>query len=93
MTRKTLIEEFSLSNEFETKAAAERALDTLLDILTKELCKPDGEVHLGQRFGTFYVATQAARSGEGFGVTYKTPAKQVVKFSASAPLKTLVAGN
>ena len=94
MTKIQLLEEFSLFDGFESKAEAGRAFDHLISIVTKELVA-GGSVALGQNFGEFKTATQKAKSGfvPGTDKTYSSPAKSVVKFNASAPLKRVVAGN
>ena len=91
-TKIQLVEEISLYATIESKAEAGRILDHIKNIIKRELLAGN-DVALGTDFGEFHTATQAARSGEVNGVPYSTPAKQVVKFSVSAPLKALVAGN
>jgi nucleoid DNA-binding protein len=94
MTRKELIKDLALHQDIagNTEAAAERVLDFLLETVTTEVSKGN-EVYLGQKFGGFSPAIQAARSGVANGVEYSTPAKQVIKFKPSAKLKETVAGN
>jgi len=93
MTKEQLLNQFALFEDFESKAQAGRAFDYLVDIISTQL-KSGNSVALGQNFGEFRVATQAAKSGNvpGTDTAYSTPAKQVVKFRVSAPLKTAVAG-
>lgn len=92
MTKKELIEEFSLLDDFESKAAASRALDYLIELVTKEV-SAGGTVDVSG-FGKFVAATQAGREGVNAltGKPYKTEAKQVVKFKPAAKLKRSVSG-
>lgn len=94
MTKIELLNEFSLFEDFESKAQAGRAFDHLFGIIKAQLVAGN-PVALGTDFGSFTTETQAARAGKvpGSEATYSTPAKQVVKFKVSAPLKALVAGN
>ena len=93
MTRHEIIDQLALHNRLGTKAAATEVLDELITMITAALVKGD-EVYLGQSFGGFKVATQAARSGTNAltGKPFSTPAKSVVKFKPSAALKSTVAG-
>ena len=91
MTKKELLTEFALFEDFESNAQAARCYDYLLGIITKQLASGN-PVALGQNFGEFRVSTQAPRSGSIDGKPYTSPAKTVVKFRASAPFKTIVAG-
>ena len=91
-TKIQLVEEISLYETIESKAEAGRIFDHIKSIIKRALLAGN-DVALGTDFGEFYTTTQAARSGEVNGVPYTSPAKQVVKFSVSAPLKALIAGN
>ncbi len=70
-----------------SKAAAERAVNAILDALTKGI-KQDGEVQL-IGFGTFKVKTRAARSGRNpsTGAPIKIKATKIVAFKCGASLK------
>lgn len=91
VTKLEFIEELALSDDIESKAAAARILDRVTQLI-RDNAVAGKTTHLGQNFGSFVVATQAARSGTVNGKTYSTPAKQVIKFKSSTPLKAEVAG-
>ena len=91
MTKKELLTEFALFEDFESNAQTARCYNYLLGIITKQLTAGNS-VALGQNFGEFRVSTQAPRTGNIDGKPYKSPAKQVVKFRASAPFKAIIAG-
>ncbi|MCK5070249.1 MAG: HU family DNA-binding protein [Desulfocapsa sp.] len=69
-----------------TKAAAGRALDGVIDGITKALKKGDRVSLVG--FGTFSVSKRAARDGRNpqTGKTIKIPAKNVAKFKVGKKL-------
>ena len=71
----------------ESKAAAGRALDAVLDGIAAGI-KKDGNVQL-IGFGTFAVKTRAARTGRNpqTGATIKIKASKTVGFKAGAALK------
>lgn len=73
-----------------SKAAADRALNSLLSNVTKEL-KKGGRVSL-VGFGTFSISKRAARTGRNpqTGETIKIKATKVPKFSAGKGLKDSV---
>ena len=73
------------------KAAAARAVDAILGIVTKKLSKGEDVVITG--FGTFTVARRAARKARNpqTGAAMKVPATRVPKFRAGATLKAAVA--
>ena len=89
MTKQELITELALCSDLDTKAAAERVLSLLKDIITREL-QAGNEVALGQDFGTFKPVTKAARSGVVNNKPYSKPESKSVKFSPSAPLKRVL---
>ena len=91
LTKQDIIDRLAEHDAFETKKAAAEVLEILLDNITTTIAD-GGEVYLGQAFGGFAAATQAARSGEAMGVKFSTPAKQVIKFKPSAKLKEVIAG-
>ena len=71
----------------ESKAAAARALDAVLDGIAAGI-KKDGNVQL-IGFGTFAVKSRAARTGRNpqTGATIKIKASKTVGFKAGAALK------
>ncbi len=73
-----------------SKASAEKALNGMLDAVTKSLKKGDKVTLVG--FGTFSVAKRAARSGRNpqTGKIIKIKAKKVAKFKAGTKLATAV---
>jgi DNA-binding protein HU-beta len=73
-----------------SKAAADRALNSLLANVTKEL-KKGGRVSL-VGFGTFSISKRAARTGRNpqTGEAIKIKASKVPKFSAGKTLKDAV---
>jgi DNA-binding protein HU-beta len=73
-----------------SKAAADRALNSLLASVTKEL-KKGGRVSL-VGFGTFSISKRAARTGRNpqTGEAIKIKASKVPKFSAGKTLKDAV---
>jgi len=92
MKKAELIIRLAELDDIESKAAATRIYDTLVDTIVAEL-KAGNSVELGQKLGTFKIAQQAAKTGTvpGTDKTYSTPAKNVVKFRPSAGLKREVA--
>jgi len=70
-----------------TKADAARAIDALLDNVTRTLKKGDRVTLVG--FGTFVVARHKARAGRNpqTGVPIKIASRRVPKFSAGKELK------
>ena len=90
LTKQDVINRLAEHDAFETKKAAAEVLEILLTTITTTIAD-GGEVYLGQAFGGFTAATQAARSGEAMGVKFETPAKQVIKFKPSSALKEAVA--
>lgn len=75
-----------------SKAAAEKALNSILDNVTKALKKGDKVTFTG--FGTFSVSKRKARKGRNpqTGEAIKIKAAKVPKFSAGKGLKTAVSG-
>ena len=73
-----------------SKADAGKAVDGMLDAITKTL-KKNGEVRL-VGFGTFSVAKRAASTGRNprTGETIKIPASKQPKFKAGKALKDAV---
>lgn len=70
-----------------TKASAARAVDAMVDAITKTLKKGDSVALLG--FGTFLVRERAARSGRNprTGETIKISASKVPAFKPGKALK------
>lgn len=70
-----------------TKAAAAKALDSLIDGVKKSLKKGDKVTLIG--FGTFSVTQRKARKGRNpqTGKEIKIPARKAPKFSAGKALK------
>ena len=89
MNKQDLIEAILANKEagFESKAAAGRAVDAVLDGIAAGL-KKDASVQL-IGFGTFSVKTRAARTGRNpqTGATIKIKASKTVSFKAGAALK------
>lgn len=75
-----------------SKAAAGKALDSIINAVVKAVSKGDTVTLVG--FGTFKSAKRAARTGKNpqTGASIKIPATTVPKFSAGAGFKTAVAG-
>ena len=73
-----------------SKAAAGRALNALVDIITKTVAKKQDVQLIG--FGTFKAAKRAARKGKNprTGEPLKIAAATVPKFSAGASFKAAV---
>jgi len=73
-----------------SKAAAAKALDTMLDAIEEALKTGDKITLVG--FGTFSVAERAERNGRNpqTGADIKIPAAKVPKFKAGAKLKDAV---
>jgi len=79
-----------ISGGFDSKAAAERALNAVIDGMKTGL-KKDGSVQL-IGFGTFSVKSRAARMGRNpqTGEKIKIKASKTVGFKAGQALKDLV---
>lgn len=69
-----------------SKAAAEQALNSVMDAISEAISAGDKVALVG--FGTFSVAERAAREGRNpqTGKKIKIPAKKVVKFKAGSKL-------
>ena len=89
MNKQELIDAILANKEagIESKAAAARAVDAVLDGIAAGI-KKDGNVQL-IGFGTFSVKTRAARTGRNpqTGATIKIKASKTVGFKAGAALK------
>ncbi|MFY9327074.1 MAG: HU family DNA-binding protein [Georgfuchsia sp.] len=75
-----------------SKAAAGKALDSVINAIVKAVSKGDNVTLVG--FGTFKSAKRAARLGKNpqTGASLKIPATTVPKFSAGAGFKAAVSG-
>jgi DNA-binding protein HU-beta len=73
-----------------TKADATRAIDALLDNVTRALKKGDRVTLVG--FGTFGVSRRRARAGRNpqTGTPIKIAARKVARFAAGKELKELI---
>jgi len=82
---KTISEEADIS-----QAAAERALNSMVEAVTKAVTKGDRVTLVG--FGTFYSSKRAARVGKNprTGEKIKIASATVPKFSAGAAFKATV---
>lgn len=91
MNKTELIEALAAKGDF-SKAAAARAVDGIVEIVTETLTKGDTVGILG--FGTFGVGQRAARTGRNpkTGAAIKIAASKTPKFSAGAKLKAAVNG-
>ncbi|MBQ7629773.1 MAG: HU family DNA-binding protein [Selenomonadaceae bacterium] len=71
-----------------TRKQADQAVDAVLEVI-KGVMENDDKLQI-PGFGTFYVATRAARDGRNprTGETIKIPASKVPSFKASKVLKT-----
>jgi len=92
MNKQQFIEELSLLNDFESKAAASRAVELAIDIITKQVASGNEVVISG--LGKFYPQKQAGRTGVSpmTGKSYTTEDKLVPKFKAAKAFKDTVAG-
>lgn len=86
MNKSELIESIAKDAEI-SKAAAGRALDGMMNAVTKALKSGDTVTLVG--FGTFYVGKRAARDGRNpkTGEPLKIPASKTPKFRAGKTLK------
>lgn len=91
MNKAELVESVAKGTEL-SKAAAERAVNSTIEAISKEL-KKGGDVRL-IGFGTFSVAKRAARKGVNLqtGEPMKIPAKKVAKFKPGKALAEAVNG-
>jgi len=91
MNKSELVEAVAKAADI-SKAAAERALSSIIDAVVKTVAKGDTVTLVG--FGTFKSAKRAARTGKNpkTGEALKIAATTVPKFSAGATFKATVAG-
>jgi DNA-binding protein HU-beta len=86
MTKADLVEKMAKDADI-AKVAAGKALDSLIDAVTRTLKKGDKLALIG--FGTFSVGKRKARTGRNpqTGAAIKIPARKVPRFSAGKTLK------
>ena len=89
MTKADLISKMAKDAKI-TKVAAGKALNSVIEGITKALKKSDSVTLVG--FGTFSVSKRKARKGRNpqTGKEIKIPARKVAKFKAGADLKKAV---
>jgi len=90
MNKKELIDALAAETEM-SKAAAGRALDALVGIITAKVAKKEDVQLIG--FGTFKAVKRAARTGKNprTGEKLKIAATTLPKFTAGAAFKAAVA--
>ena len=93
MTKSDFVELVQKNGEFESKAEAERAVNTFISSVTEALVKKETVSLVG--FGTFSTVDVAERSGKipGTNRTYTKEAHTAPKFKIGKTLKDAVAGN
>ena len=86
MTKADLVDKMAKDADI-AKVAAGKALDSLMDAVTRTLKKGDKLALIG--FGTFSVGKRKARTGRNpqTGAAIKIPARKVPRFSAGKTLK------
>jgi len=89
MTKTDIVEKIAKDADI-SKAAAEKALNSFMDIVKKALKKGDKVALVG--FGTFAISKRAARKGRNprTGETIKIKAAKVPKFTAGKGFKDSV---
>lgn len=92
MTKKEFVEKLQAKGTFESKAAAERAMDAVLGAIEDAVVAGETVQFVG--WGTFEVKEAAARTGRNpqTGEEIQIAAKKVVKFKAGKSLADKVAG-
>lgn len=90
MNKAGLVEEVMKAAGIETKAAAERAVDSVFDTIVKTMSRGEEVAITG--FGTFRVQKRAAREGRNpkTGETIQIAASVKPKFRAGKALKDAV---
>ncbi len=90
MTKAELIAKIQEKAGLESKAAAGKALDALIESITEALSAGESIALVG--FGTFKVSERAARTGRNpqTGAEIQIPASKVVKFTVGKTLKEAV---
>ena len=91
MTKSEFVELVQTSGEYETKAAAEKAVKAFTTAITEALVKKDSVSLVG--FGTFSTVEVAEKSGKvpGTDKTYTKAAHTAPKFKMGKTLKDAVA--
>ncbi|MFK5976866.1 MAG: HU family DNA-binding protein [Sulfurovum sp.] len=91
MTKSEFVELVQTSGEYETKAAAEKAIKAFTTAITEALVKKDSVSLVG--FGTFSTVEVAEKSGKvpGTDKTYTKAAHTAPKFKMGKTLKDAVA--
>jgi len=89
MTKAELVEKMAKDADI-SKAAAAKALDSLIDAIVKTVKKGNKVALVG--FGTFSVSKRKARTGRNpqTGATIKIAARKVPKFSSGKAFKDAV---
>jgi len=93
MTKSEFVELVQKNGEFESKAAAERAVKAFTAAITEALVNKETVSLVG--FGTFSTVDVAEKSGKvpGTDKTYTKPAHTAPKFKMGKTLKDAVSGN
>jgi len=86
MTKKELVEELSLSNDMESKAAASRTVEMIIDIIKSKVAEGENVDLSG--LGKFYSTVREGKA-PGTGEPYKST---IPKFRAAAAFKSAVRG-
>ena len=91
MTKAEFVELVKEQGDYESKAAAEKAVKAFTDAITAALVKKESVSLVG--FGTFSTADVAAKEGKipGTDRTYKKPAHTAPKFKFGKTIKDAVA--
>lgn len=91
MNKQELVESIAKSTE-QTKASTEKFLNSFIDVVTKNMKKPEGVKLVG--FGTFATSKRKARVGRNpqTGEELKIPARKVPVFRPGKELKTTISG-
>jgi len=91
MTKAEFVELVQKHGEFESKAAAERAVKAFVEAVTEALVNKESVSLVG--FGTFSTAEVAEKSGKvpGTDKTYTKPAHTAPKFKFGKTVKDAVA--
>ena len=92
MTKAQFVELVQAKGDFESKAAAERAVKAFIDAVTEALVKKESVALVG--FGTFSTQEVPEKSGTvpGTTKTYVKPAHTAPKFKFGKTIKDAVAG-
>ena len=90
MTKKEFIEQLTLQNDIESKAAATRIVEEMITIITATVA--NGEVVVLSGLGQFTPSLQKGKTGlvPGTDKTYTTSDKMVPKFKAAKAFKDAV---